>query len=134
MSESEEKKIIIDEDWKSQVEREKEELKQKEEGQPAGSPADEPATDAPMGSLPPASLMFLITTIATQCMAAMGQLVDPATGQPTEVHLELAQHHIDTLQVLQEKTQGNLDAEEAGMLEESLHQLRMMFVSASSSA
>ena len=63
-------------------------------------------------------------------MAAMGQLVDPATGQPTEPHFELAKHHVDTLQVLDEKTKGNLDANEAQMLEETLHQLRMLYVSA----
>jgi hypothetical protein len=138
--ESGEKKIIIDEDWKSQVEREKAQAAQAAEGgQPPNPEAANPeaatseaatsesASEMTEPELPPPSLPFLISTMAAQCMAAMGQLPDPITGKP-EIRLKFAKHHVDMLAVLQEKTQGNTTEEEAMMLEDALHQLRMMYV------
>jgi hypothetical protein len=119
---NEERKIIIDEDWKSQVEREREELKSRKHE------ADEPASSAPGSEqIPEASFALLVTTLATQAMAAMGQLQDPTQDKPL-VHLGLARHHIDMLTVLEEKTKGNLDPDETAMLEQVLHQLRLLFV------
>jgi hypothetical protein len=135
--ESGEKKIIVDEDWKSQVEREKEELASA--GDSAGDSAEgeskvahtaaggAPADAGPEPELPPASLAFLVSTMAAQAMAAMGQLPDPISGKP-EIRLKFAKHHIDMLAVLEEKTQGNASTEEAQMLKDAVHQLRMMYV------
>lgn len=120
MSDSDEPKIIVDDDWKSQVQKEKEEL-----SKDAGQSADEPANP----QLPPASLEVLISTLSAQAMAALGFLPDPATGKPT-VNRELAKHFIDILGVLEEKTSGNLSSEEQQLLTGSLHQLRMLFVNA----
>ncbi|MDA7908876.1 DUF1844 domain-containing protein [bacterium] len=117
----EEPKIIVDDDWKSQVEREKEELKD------SGS-EPESEGEAEEHALPPASFMVLMSTLATQAMAAMGLIPDPMTGQPS-VNLPMAKHFIDLLGMLQEKTQGNLTEEEANHLRDGLHQLRMIFVS-----
>ena len=47
--------------------------------------------------------------------------VGPATG--------IARHFVDTLAMLEKKTAGNLTADEARMLEEIQHQLRMMILS-----
>ena len=66
-------------------------------------------------------------------MAAMGQLPDPITGKP-EIRMKFAKHHIDMLAILQEKTQGNLSPQEEQMLEDSLHQLRMMYVTVQNQA
>lgn len=135
-----EKKIIVDEDWKSQAQAEKEELQAKQEAAPKES-ADEPETSAAEteqaaenetpqdAEIPiPASFGVLVTTVATQAMAALGQLPKEITGiakpQPN-----LAKHHIDMLAVLEEKTKGNLTPEESKMLDDALHQLRMLFVS-----
>ena len=49
----------------------------------------------------------------------------------TEVRLDLAKHAIDMLAVIEEKTMGNLSQQEASMLENILHQLRMAYVEAS---
>lgn len=119
-------KIIVDDDWKSQAQAEKAELQQQAEAKQAESQS-KPADDAQAMQLPPASFPFLITTLATQAMTALGQGPDPSESKPV-VRLELAKHHIDTLGVLQEKTKGNLDKEEASMLDDVLHQLRMLFV------
>jgi hypothetical protein len=82
------------------------------------------------GKLPQASFTLLVATLATQATSALGQLPDPLSGK-TEVRLELAKHVIDTLGVLDAKTKGNLTPDEAGMLENALHQLRLAFVEAS---
>ena len=116
---SEEKKIIIDEDWKSQVEKEREDL---------ATPQDESGDAAPgPGEIPPASFPMLVTSIGTQAMMALGQVPDPMSGKAI-YHPELARHHIDTLAVLQEKTAGNLTNDEQDMLTNFIHQLRELFV------
>lgn len=119
-------RIIVDEDWKSQVEREKEALRQQQSD--AGEPS---AADAPI--LPPASFGLLVSTFTTQALAAMGLLADPETGQPM-VERSLAKHFIDLLGVLEEKTQGNLSVEEQNQLREDLHQLRMIYVATANQA
>ncbi len=130
----EDPKIIVDEDWKTQVQREKEELKNKQE--PASSPdsdsedssdAEEAAADT-SPPLPPASLGFLVTSLATQAMASMGQ-IPGEDGKPMPVNLDFARHYIDLIGVLEEKTNGNLDAEEAQFISETLHSMRMIYVS-----
>ena len=124
---SEEKKIIIDDDWKSQVAAEKEALKKEAADKEAGAQPE--ASDSP-GTMPPASLELLITTLATEAMVAMGQIPNPATGESSSTP-EHARYAIDMLEVLQEKTKGNLTPGEENMLEGILHQLRMAFVSLS---
>ncbi len=81
--------------------------------------------DLPM---PPASLTFLCTTIATQAMIALGQVPNPITGK-VDVRPKQAKHFIDTLGMLEEKTKGNRTAEESALFDDILHQLRMAFVS-----
>ncbi len=83
--------------------------------------------------MPPASFPWLVTTIATQAMVALGQIPEPIE-QKTILNLELAKHHIDMLDMLTAKTRGNLDAEESEMLTSVLHQLRMVFVAVGNQA
>ena len=129
MSEEEEPKLIIDEDWKSQVEREREELK-KEEANESSEPAageGEAAAEGELPPPPPATFSFLVTTLASQAMAALGQIPGD-DGQPLPVNLDYARHFIDLISTLEEKTKGNLDEEESSFVEQTLHQMRMMFV------
>lgn len=113
-----EKKIFVDEDWKSQVEKERAELDAK--------PSERTEGDDPH-EIPPASFQMLVTSIGSQAMMSLGQIPDPVSGQGI-YHPELARHHIDTLVVLQEKTVGNLSLEEKEMLETFIVQLRQVFV------
>jgi len=137
-----EPKLIIDEDWKTQVQREMEALKQskQEPERPedtVSSPAEaaSPATpvspqDSPMhkpGVAPPASFDYLVSGMATQALAAMGQIPDDE-GNPFPANLEYARHYIDLLGVLESKTKGNLTQHEQRFLQDALHQLRMLFV------
>jgi hypothetical protein len=134
---SDEQKIIIDEDWKSQVAAEKEAAKrqqQPDEGAPGeGAAASGQTTpQAPHGAIP-ASFDLLVTTFVTEAMVALGQLPHPADNQ-----LAFDPHHarfaIDMLEIIAEKTKGNLTPQEDRGLEDVLHQLRMAFVAISTQA
>jgi hypothetical protein len=126
---SEEPKIIVDEDWKDQVQKEKEQLREQEEAK-----SDEGQTSqGGQGEIPPASMSFLISMLSSQVMMALGFLPDPS-GQQPPVDLGMAKHFIDLLGVLEEKTEGNLNDEEKQMLSESLHQFRMAFMQMTSQA
>ncbi|SRR6056297_1548193 len=128
----EEPKIIVDDDWKEQVEKEKEALRMAEQ-KAKESPAEtaEPAepANAEQQAVPPASLMTLISMLFTQAMAMLGQIPDPTTGKAS-VDKPIAKHYIDTLEMLEQKTKGNVDDEEAKMFAEALHALRITYVSA----
>ena len=127
MTESDPKKpkIIVDEDWKSQVQSEKEAAAKASENKDQAAPD----TDADPSSMPipEASFSLLATTLASQALAAMGQMSAPGT-EKVEVNLDMAKHCIDTLGMLEEKTKGNLDADETQLLTGFLHELRMAFV------
>lgn len=136
----EQPKIIIDEDWKSQAQAEKEALARQRTPEPAAEAAPaNPASAAPepepeLGEpFPPASLTTLISMLATQAMLAMGQGPNPLTGQ-VEVQLDFAKYLIDTLSVLEEKTQGNRTPQEIALLSSVLHELRMAYVASTRAA
>ncbi len=114
-------KIIVDEDWKSQVEAEK------QAAEKVTAEADPQSAPPPDDAFPEASFPMLVTTLATQATVALGQPVTP-DAQEIQVDLGLAKHLIDTLGILEEKTQGNLTPEESRMMTDVLYQLRMAFV------
>jgi Domain of unknown function (DUF1844) len=60
----------------------------------------------------------------------LGQIPNPKTGEP-EVNLDLARMFIDQLEMIQEKTRGNLTNEEAMVLRNALSNLQMAYVEAS---
>lgn len=121
--ESEEKpKIIVDEDWKSQVAKEREKAPEPEQEQPQ--------------EFPEPSFLGLVQSLGAQAMAALseaarmtsGQAPEPPPGQelpPPKELLEFARHYVDTLGVLEAKTKGNLTDEESQTLTALLHELRM---------
>jgi len=118
-----EKKIIVDEDWKKQVEADREAMRRLEEEQ---RQAPRPGT-AQGGPLPPPDLIFLATNIYLQGMMALGLMPNPGSNK-VEVRLDLARHTIDTLTMLQQKTEGNRTPEETQAIENMLHELRLSFV------
>ena len=120
---NEESKIVVDDDYKQQVEAEKDAIKQAlEEQAQENSDGDDAAME-----MPPASIPMLVTTLATQALSNLGHFPDPFEGKPV-IRKPLAKHFIDTLSMLEEKTKGNLTGDESEMLSGTLHQLRMAFV------
>jgi len=76
----------------------------------------------------PASFLSLIMSLASNAAASLGMMPHPVTGE-TGVDLKTAKHWIDVLGMLEQKTRGNLDSQEAQMLESLLADLRMQYVS-----
>ena len=106
-----ENKKSVDEQWKETVEKEKEALKSEKEFTP-----------------PVPDFNFFITTLSLQASIALGQVPNPATNK-TEEDLTQAKFLIDTLGMLQEKTKGNLNKDETGLLDNLLYELRMVYLS-----
>jgi len=124
MSEGEAPKIIIDTDWKSQAQAEKDRLAAEEHKKKAQQPARgaAPGEEAPVV----ASFEELVRLLATQALMYLGAFPDQS-GRAI-VALDYAQLHIDLLGVLEAKSKGNLTEQESTMLTRVLHELRMQFV------
>ena len=126
-------RIIVDDDWKTQAQAEKEKLaEQIEEGKQQTPAAGTEAPEAEGGQddqrqLPPASFSTLVSFLVTQIMMHLGGYQDPETKQ-VYVDLDLAKHHIDTLAVLEEKTKGNLTDQESKLLDRVLYETRIQYV------
>lgn len=123
--EEEPKKIIIDEDWKHEAQREKDVLAAKEEQEKEKEEAEGPQRGGP---LPEASLPALVSMLATQTLFALGFLQIKGE-EPREPDLELARYNIELLHVIEDKTKGNLTPEEQELLKNTLTDLRMGYVS-----
>jgi len=118
-----EKKIIIDEDWKEQAQKEKEVLTAQEKAEKKEAEEDK----STRGPLPPGNFAALVSMLTTQTLFALGML--KVEGQKEkEPDLDMAKYNIDMLETIQEKTKGNLSKEEDKVLEDTLNQLRMAYV------
>ena len=89
----------------------------------------EPET-GPRRDLPLADFTMLVNMLVTNAMVFLGQMPAPGSQQYMR-NLPQAQHMIDLLMVLREKTRGNLTPDEDQMMQELLPQLQMAYVSAS---
>jgi hypothetical protein len=81
--------------------------------------------------MPELSFTAFVLSLASTAAIHLGDLADPATGQASEMNLDGASQMIDILTLLEQKTRGNLTAEERQVLEQVLYELRMRFVEAS---
>jgi hypothetical protein len=124
---NEPKKVIIDEDWKNQAQKEKEVLEKKVE-----QPAEKTEVRT---QLPAADFEGLVSFFATQAYFALG-LIRSKEDKDKKIapDMEAAQYHIDMLSLLEQKCKGNLTAEEQQLLQGTLGQLRMLFVNLSKRA
>ena len=98
----EEKKIIIDEDWKTEAQKEKEVLKKEEDLEHKAE-----AQEQERPALPEADFSGLISMITTQAYYAMG-LIGTEQDKERPPDLAVAKYNIDTLGVIQDKTKGNI--------------------------
>ena len=120
-------KIVVDDDWKSEAEAEKQKLAEQEQSaEAAGAPGAAGADQEPT-NLPAASFATLVSGLVTQILFALGAIEDPQTRRRYR-NLAMAKHHIDTLAVLEEKTSGNLTDEEKKLLDNALYEVRMRYV------
>ncbi|MCD6406068.1 MAG: DUF1844 domain-containing protein [Planctomycetes bacterium] len=115
----------VDEAWKQKAQEETEALdreavsEQAPEGEESGAPG--------RGQLPPATFLGLVSGLAAQAFVYLGFIENPVTGKK-EADIASAGHLLDTLEMLKEKTDGNLDPQETAYLEDLLYNLRMAYV------
>lgn len=122
MSDDGSSRLHIDSDWKTEAAREKERL------------AKETAEPAPDSGVPGQPVFAdLINMLAMQAAVALGGYKGPG-GESIPSNPEAAKHHIDLLDVLDEKTKGNLSDEEKRALDTVLYELRMQYVQVVGSA
>jgi hypothetical protein len=76
------------------------------------------------------SFTQFVVSLATSAAIHLGDMADPE-GQASEPNLEGAKQMIEILALLQDKTKGNLTAEERQVLEQILFEVRMRFVEVS---
>jgi hypothetical protein len=81
----------------------------------------------------PESLSFtgFVLSLASTAAIHFGDLPDPISGSPSEPNLDGAAQMIEILSLLDQKTRGNLTADERQMLEQVLYELRLRFVEVS---
>lgn len=110
----------VDEDWKRQAQKEKEQL----------SEADR-QTRREKAALQPLEANFFnfVSGLVTEALIHLGVIQNPMT-QSKEINLDLAKYTIDVLVMLQEKTRGNLTPQEENFLKQTIYDLQMRFVDA----
>ena len=79
---------------------------------------------------PGISFAGFVISLATTAAVHFGDMPDPNTGERMEPDLVAAHQMIDLIALLQDKTKGNLTADEAKLVDDLLYELRMRFVQA----
>lgn len=107
------KRIIVDDDWKAEAQREKERLAQESEQVPARTQAS--------------GFMELLNLIAMQAVVGLGGFASP-TGEAIPPNLDAAKHFIDLMGVIEAKTRGNLTDDEKKILDQTIYELRLRYM------
>ena len=68
-----------------------------------------------------------ILSLNASCMIHMGEIPDPV-DMTRSVNLPAAKHTIEILEIIEDKSQGNLDENEKKLLEDIIYNLRMKYV------
>ena len=96
----------------------------------SGSPPEASASHAEAPGLPVTFSSFVIS-LGSSSLMLMGEQLDPKQPAPP-VNLPQAKEIIDLLSVLEDKTKGNLTADEQTVLRDMLYALRMKYVTLAS--
>ncbi|HYU80939.1 MAG TPA: DUF1844 domain-containing protein [Vicinamibacterales bacterium] len=81
-------------------------------------------------SRPQVSFVAFVLSLATNAAVHFGDLPDPLTNEQKPPDLDAAAQLIDLLAMLEEKTRGNLTAEERQLIDQVIFELRMRYVEA----
>ena len=71
-----------------------------------------------------------ILSLSTSALVHLGELPDPLSNTK-EVNLQLAKQTISIIEMLKEKTEGNLTKEEENLIDSVLYDVRLKFVNSS---
>ncbi|MBM3252245.1 MAG: DUF1844 domain-containing protein [Candidatus Omnitrophica bacterium] len=102
----------IDETWKETVQKEKQEAKK---------PGEQDF------QIPEVNFGNFVTSLSLQALISLGEVENPFTSKK-EKNLTQAKFLIDTLDMLKEKTVGNLDGDESNLLETIIYELKMKYI------
>ena len=109
----------VDQSWKDSIEKEKK----------------DPSSESPKAPPPKLNFPFFVSTMAMQVLVALGEMQDPSTNQlKPEPDLHQAKYLIDIIEMLVEKTKGNLSPDEEKSVQGLLYEIRMKFVAKSGAA
>ena len=97
-----------------------------EESKEPTSDSSQP-TEQERPKLPPVDFSAFIAELGTTALAYLGGFQNPETKE-VFVDLEMAKRTIDTIDLLKEKTKGNLTAPESNLLDNTLYNLRMTYI------
>ena len=78
--------------------------------------------------LPGIDFSTLVLSLSTTALCQLGVVPDPTSGVRLPPNRVIAQQTIDTIEMLRDKTQGNLDDEERKLIDSLLYELRLKFV------
>lgn len=118
--------LHIDSDWKAEAQAEKERLAAAEKARAAAGEKNGPAAGGPR-QFPEASFKTLMSVLASQALMGLGTIQDPES-KGIVIDLEGSRFSIDLLDVLEEKTKGNLTDEETQEFSHLLAELRARYV------
>lgn len=78
--------------------------------------------------LPAIDFSTFVLSLSTTALCQMGVIADPLSGEHVEPDHAIARQTIDTIEMLRDKTRGNLDEEERKLIDTLLYELRVKFV------
>jgi hypothetical protein len=122
----EQPKIFIDEDWKAQVQREREEAARKAAEAPGEGTEEKPGAAGPRAT-EEVTFASLLDHLGLQAAFSLGLVAGP-DSKKVMVSLPEAKYMIDMLLTLRTKTKGNLMPEEEGTLTETIAELQRAYV------
>ncbi len=98
--------------------------KPEEAGEAAGG---ESVDKAGARDLPPVSFSSFVFSLSASALLNLGELKDPSIEGAVKDPV-MAKHTIDIIGMLKDKTKGNLDENEAKLMENVLHDLRLRYL------
>lgn len=122
-----ETKKKVDEAWKARI---------KEEAAASGKTKEIPKEGKkpqPEEPLLEPNFSAFISGLGMQALLFLGEISDPEGKGKIKSDYQQARHIIDLIDILKNKTEGNLDKEEASFIENILYDLRMRYLKASKS-
>jgi hypothetical protein len=97
-----------------------------EPSEPISRKKEEPTKET-RAQLPEITFSTFILSLSSSALLHLGEIPEPSTGAKNE-DIPLAKQTIDILGMLEEKTKGNLTADEKNLLNNILYDLRMRYI------
>jgi len=117
----------VDQSWKEEASKEKEQVNVNEENAACSCADSKDECSAHDHSEFQTDFISYITSMGFQAMIFLGIIPNPITNE-MDKNPKQAKFLIDTLIMMREKTKGNLNEQENGLLDSSIYELQMKYV------